>query len=130
MNKEVANALERLIAEADENGMVEDTSTLDIPDGLMSVLGEKGYVTNYIHGCSIETKGRLALSEFQQNAKEMTEKAAKEEAEKREDKAEQRALQSRGFRFNLLNTIVGAIAGALLTLFIEHFDTIVKIFQK
>lgn len=69
--------------------------------------------------------------------KEKAERLAKEAAEKAEqlekeaaEKADQLAREKRERHFSLLNSLLSAAAGSLLTLFIEHFNDICLFIQS
>lgn len=59
------------------------------------------------------------LGEIASELKSMNENVSQNHAEKKAEKEKDR-------RFQLLNTLVGAAAGAALTLLIEHFDHVVR----
>lgn len=63
-------------------------------------------------------KERLKIQEAEKLDQELRDKAASEKAEKTKDR-----------RFQLLNTLLGAVVGALLTLFVEHFSEILAFFK-
>ena len=70
---------------------------------------EKAYI--------IEQQERLRQQEAEQRQEELRQQAAKEEAEKKSDR-----------RFQLLNTMLSAFVGGILTLLVEHFDRILSFF--
>jgi len=61
--------------------------------------------------CSITEPGRKALEEFEEHADVMADKSA----EKKSDR-----------RFQILNSLLSAVVGSLLTLFVEHFSEIIQ----
>ena len=64
-----------------------------------------------------QSKERLRQQEAEQRQEELRQQAAKEEAEKKSDR-----------RFQLLNTLLSAFVGGILTLLVEHFDRILSFF--
>ena len=73
----------------------------------------------------VTEKGFRYLLYLAEQEKEKAERQAKEA----EEKADQLSQSKRDRRFSLLNTLLGAAAGALLTLFTDHFNEIRLFFQ-
>lgn len=67
----------------------------------------------------IEQEERLRRQEAEQRQEELCRQTAKEEAEKKSDR-----------RFQLLNTLLSAFVGGVLTLLAEHFDRILSFFLQ
>lgn len=62
--------------------------------------------------------GIQALNEFENSLQKLNDKITKEQAVKKADR-----------RFNLFNTVLGAVLGALLALAAEHLSEILKFFS-
>ena len=86
-----------------------DKGRIDIYRPKPGTAAEKAYI--------IEQQERLRQQEAEQRQEELRRQTAKEEAEKKSDR-----------RFQLLNTLLSAFVGSVLTLLVEHFDRILSFF--
>ena len=64
----------------------------------------------------ITQKGEAKLKELEDMAQQMNNQHSEEKAEKAKDR-----------RFQLINTLVGAVLGGMVTLLVEHFSGIVEL---
>lgn len=74
----------------------------------------------------LSQEGKILLQEYRENSA-----AEKKKLEQwREEMAEKEAEKKVEHRFQLLNTLFGAVVGSLLTLFVEHFSEVLAFFER
>lgn len=70
--------------------------------------------------------GREYLTELDHMLDEERKQNAANNADKLEEKAFAKKLQTRQFKFSLINTAFGFVLGSLFTLLVEHFSAIMR----
>ena len=92
--------LQRLI----DSGYLEASACMQLPDG--------DYVSTHYR---LTLAGEDALAEYERRQNEMSEQRAQKCADKISDR-----------RFQLLNSFLSAVTGSLLTLLVEHWESVIK----
>lgn len=82
-----------------------------------------GYINRSL---TLTEMGKDYLAELDHMLDEERKQSAANSAEKLEEKAFAKKLQTRSFKFSLINTAFGFILGSLFTLLVEHFSALMK----
>lgn len=90
--------------------------------GVLLYLAQEGYVYTKALDPPIYFTNQKGLAKLKE-LDDMTQKMDQEHAEKKAEQAKDR-------RFQLVNTVISAVLGGLVTLFIEHFDSIITFLQN
>ncbi len=114
---------------ANEKGYV-SFAIHDIDRSRIHALDKAEYVQALLGGVLLLPKGVDAVSAFDQREHEQHRKNAENTAKEKQQQTELRINERKNRRHDYLVAAFGAVVGALVTLFAEHFDEIVAFVKQ